>query len=68
MLSDADTILTAALQLPESERFSLISKLLEATPESDLTLSIDDPGLKKELDRRFADQEGAVAASELLAE
>ncbi len=68
MQPNADAILSAALQLSEADRFALISQLLEATPESDLTISVDDPNLAAELDRRFADQDGAVSWSELASE
>ena len=68
MQLNADAILKAALQLPESDRAVLIGRLLEATPETDLTLAMDDPNLAAELNRRFADQDAAVPWGELSAE
>ena len=68
MQVDADTIFKAALQRPESDRAVLIGRLLEATPETPLTLSLDDPNLSVELDRRFGDQEKPVPWTELDAE
>lgn len=61
-------ILEAALELPEPERFTLVSRLLETMPADDGTLSLDDGGLMEELERRFADSEGAVPWSELRSE
>ena len=68
MQSDPETILSAALSLPESERLALVSRLLESLPPDDLTVSLDDPRLAEELERRFADSAGAVPWSELKAE
>ena len=68
MQADSDAILDAALKLPEDQRLSLVSRLLESLPPEDLTLSLDDPQLVEELDRRSADSEGAVPWSRLKAE
>lgn len=65
---DSQQILEAALQLPESERFALISRLLESVPPDDEGISLDDENLVAELDRRFADPEGAVPWADLRAE
>ena len=65
MSPDADSILDAALRLPEDVRLSLVSRLLESLPPEDLALSLEDPRLAEELDRRFTDREGAVPWSEL---
>lgn len=58
----------AAMNLPEADRISLISRLLETMPESDIGLSLDDGNLFEELDKRFADPGGSVTWSELRAE
>ena len=68
MQSDPETILSAALNLPESQRLALVSRLLDSLPPDDLTVSLDDPRLAEELDRRFADSSGAVPWPELKAE
>ena len=56
------------LQLPENERLAIVSRLLETLPPEDITISLDDAQLAEELDRRFADSEGAVPWSDLKAE
>jgi hypothetical protein len=63
----ADTILEAAMMLPEKERITLASRLLESVPSDDVTTSVDDRALIEELDRRFADREGGLPWSELRA-
>lgn len=68
MSPDSDAILDAALQLPEDARLSLVSRLLESLPPEDMALSVDDPRLGEELDRRFADSEGIVPWSDLKSE
>lgn len=68
MQSDPQSILDAALRLPENDRIEIVSRLLETLPPEDITISLDDPRLAEELDRRFADSEGAVPWSDLKAE
>lgn len=68
MPSDPQTILDAAMQLPEDARLRLVSRLLESLPPEEETLSVDDPELAEELDRRFADGEGTIPWSDLKAE
>ena len=68
MPTDPQAILDAALQLPENERLAIVSRLLETLPPEDITISLDDAQLAEELDRRFADSEGAVPWSDLKAE
>jgi hypothetical protein len=67
MQLSSDALFQAALQLPEEERLGLAARLLDAAP-GDLTIDLDDPQLKQELDRRFADSDGAVRWSDLSAE
>jgi hypothetical protein len=57
---DAQQLFDAALHLPEDQRYELVARLLEATPEELPGLSLDDEDLIAELDRRAADREGAV--------
>ena len=68
MQSDPQAILDAALRLSENERLAIVSRLLETLPPEDITVSLDDPQLVEELDRRFADNEGTVPWSDLKAE
>jgi putative addiction module component (TIGR02574 family) len=63
-----EVILDAALHLTESERLTLVGRLLETVPADDSALSINDPVLAEELDRRFADHEGSIAWADLRAE
>jgi hypothetical protein len=64
----ADSIIEAAMLLPEDERATIALRLLETMPDEDVTLSIDDPTLVEELDRRFADGAKLIPWSELRAE
>ena len=68
MQSDPQAILDAALRLSDDERLAIVSRLLETLPPEDVTVSLDDAQLAEELDRRFADSEGAVPWSDLKAE
>lgn len=68
MQIDTQQVLDAALQLPEAERYALVSRLLEATPDELPGLSLDDDDLIAELDRRFADRSGAIDWNDLRAE
>ena len=68
MQFNADTLFEAALKLTESDRFTLVSKLMETMPDENFTTSLEDKDLVAELDRRFGDPEGSVAWSELKAE
>lgn len=61
----ADAIFEAALKLPEDERFALVSRLLESMPFEEAGISVDDPSLMEELQRRFEDREGAIPWSRL---
>jgi putative addiction module component (TIGR02574 family) len=60
-----DGIFRAALALPESERLELVSRLMDTLPPEPDLLSLDDPSLFDELDRRAADDSGAIPWSEL---
>jgi len=63
-----DAIFSEAMKLPESERLTLVSRLLETMPADDSGLSLDDPSLIEELDRRSSDLAGSVPWSELRTE
>ena len=60
-----ETIFEAAMSLPENERLDLAARLLDTVPAELDLLSLDDPNLIKELDRRAADDAGAIAWFEL---
>ena len=68
MPASTNVLFEAAMQLPEEERLSLVSRILDTMPDQDVTTCVDDPDLLVELERRFADPEGAVPWSELRAE
>ncbi len=68
MPEDTNLLFEAAMRLPEEERLSLVSRILEALPTDDVTSSLDDPDLLNELERRFAQPDGAIPWSELRAE
>jgi putative addiction module component (TIGR02574 family) len=68
MLSASEMIFEQALKLPENERLTLASRLLDTVPADDSAIALDDASLVEELDRRFGDREGSVAWSDLRAE
>jgi hypothetical protein len=68
MEHNANEIFEAALTLPENDRLALASRLLDTASAEDVGLSLDDPSLIDELERRFADRAGSVGWSELRAE
>lgn len=61
MPSDADSVFHAACRLPETEFLTLVSRLIEKLPSPECGLSLDDPELEQELDRRFDDEEQSVS-------
>jgi hypothetical protein len=70
MVMDANLnqVFDAAMALPASDRLALVSLLLDTVVPVADDISLDDPSLLDELDRRFNDREGAVDWSELRAE
>jgi hypothetical protein len=68
MEPSADAIFEAAMMLPEGERLTLASRLLETASAEDDAASLDDAALADELDRRFADREGKIPWSDLRTE
>ena len=68
MPENTNLLFEAAMQLPEEDRLSLVSRILDTMPAQDVTTSLDDPDLLDELERRFAHPEGAIPWSELRAE
>ena len=64
-MTQPQEILEAALGLPDDDRFQLVAQLLESFPNDSFGVSLDDSNLLEELDRRFADTEGAVSVSGL---
>jgi len=67
MQTDPQDILDAAMQLPEAERLTLVSRLMESLPPEGITISLDDPELAAELDRRFAQNDEGIDWSQLKA-
>jgi putative addiction module component (TIGR02574 family) len=68
MPENTSVIFESAMQLSEEERLSLVSRLLDTLPEHAVTVSLDDSDFLDELDRRFAQPEGAIPWAELRAE
>ncbi len=68
MPADLQVVLDEAMQLPEADRLTLVSRLMQSLPPSDIGVSVDDPELAAELDRRFAQSDEGVAWSQLKAE
>ena len=68
MEAASEAIYQAALKLPDDERLTLASRLLETVPADDSCASLDDSALIEELDRRFADRAGSISWPELRAE
>jgi hypothetical protein len=65
MPATRDEILDAALQLPESDRLAIASRLMETIPEDFPGLADDDPEFDAELKRRSGDTEGSISWEEL---
>jgi hypothetical protein len=61
----ADSIFEAASKLPEDARLELVSRLMDTLPGPLNLLSLDDPNLLEELDRRAADDSASVPWSVL---
>ncbi len=68
MQTDLQVVFDGAMQLPEADRLALVSRLMQSLPPGDMGLSLDDPELVAELDRRFAQNDEGVAWSQLKAE
>ena len=68
MTLNTDALFEAARQLPEKDRMTLVSRLLETMPDAESFFSEDDPEFLAELNRRFADPEGEVHGKDLLGE
>ena len=68
MQTNLRAVLDAAMQLPEAERLALVSHLMQTLPPEDNGVSIDDPELIADLDRRFADGDEGIPWSQLKAE
>ncbi len=60
-----DTILKAALELSEGDRFSLAEKLFASVPDEADLWEIDDPEFLAELDRRRSDGSLRIPLSEV---
>ncbi len=65
MQLNTDSIFEAAAQLPEGARMELVSRLMNTLSGPPSLLSLDDPNLLEELDRRAADDSGSVSWDEL---
>jgi len=65
MLSRLEEILDAALQLSETDRLAIASRLLDTLPEDLADSSDDEAALITELERRAEDRNGSIPLSEL---
>jgi len=65
MMSNPDAIFEAAMGLPERDRLVLVTRLMDTLPPDDSGLSMDDPGLVDELDRRWAENDKGISWAEL---
>jgi len=65
MAADTDAIFDAAMNLPEPERLVLVTRLMDTLPPDEEGLSMDDPELLEELDRRWNDGSKRIPWSEL---
>ncbi len=68
MQTDPQAILAAAMQLPESDRLVLASRLMDSVPTEATSIAFDDPELDAELERRLADSHPGISWAELKAE
>ncbi len=65
MATTRDEILTAALQLSESDRLAIVNQLLETLPADVPDVGEDDSEFAEELERRSGNWDGAVPWEEL---
>ena len=65
MPATANEIVSAAIQLPESDRLAIVSQLLETMGDEDGLPGVDDPDFIEELRRRRNDPADAVPWSQL---
>lgn len=61
----ADEIVTSAIQLPESERLAIVSRLLETMGDEEDLPCVDDADFLEQMRRRLADPSGSVPWSQL---
>jgi putative addiction module component (TIGR02574 family) len=64
----SEEIFDAALELSDDEKMALVGRLMETIPVENLSISLDDPELASELQRRIADSSGVIPWPELRAE
>ncbi len=60
-----DEILKSALSLPDADRILLATETLDSVAEPMPGMSIDDPNLVEELNRRRASMDDSISAAEL---
>ncbi len=68
MNTDPQSVYQAAMQLAETDRLTLVSRLMDSLPAEDEGLSSDDPDLIAELNRRFAEEQPGIPWSQLKSE
>ena len=65
MPATAEEIVSAAIQLPESDRLAIVSRLLETMSDEENLPNVDDSEFVEELRRRRIDPADAVLWSQL---
>ena len=55
-----EQIPVAALKLPEIDRLVIANSLMDTLPDDLAALSVDDPDLLDELDRRWQNRDGTI--------
>ena len=65
MSATAEEIVSAAIQLPESDRLAIVSQLLETMGDEEHLPGVDDSDFIEELHRRRTDPADAVPWSQL---
>jgi len=68
MSTESDNLFEVAKRLAESDRLTLVARLLESMPDVEGLPSVDDPEFFDELEERFADAEGTIDWKDLLEE
>jgi hypothetical protein len=59
---------SAAMQLPEEQRYELATLILNGGEDDDFAFDPDAPEVAAEMQRRLADREGAISWEQLRAE
>lgn len=61
----AEELYQAIMALPDEDRWDLLDRVWETSPELRFGVDIQDPNLERELDQRAADLRGSIEWSKL---